>query len=408
MGRRKRSTVPLRRAVGLPLLVFYGLGNILGAGIYVLIGEIAGLAGRYAPLSFLLACLIVLLTALSYAELSARFPKSAGEALYLYKGFGSQSLSTVVGLMIALSGLLSSATIVRGFYGYLETFVTLPYPVAVLLLLSALTAVAVWGITQSMWLTALFTFLESLGLLLIVFLGLPSLHPDPAEIVHYLITLDTSALHGIVLGAFLAFYAFLGFEDMVNVAEEVRDPSRTMPLAILFTLLLATILYALVSIVAVSVLTPSRLAASDAPLSAVFHHLTGSDPLPLSLIAIFAVVNGALIQIIMASRIFYGMSREGWLPEFLGKVHPRTHTPIAATLAASAIVALLSLWFPLVTLAKMTSFLIFIVFTLVNLSLVRIKKRSPHPPGIRTYPLMVPLSAVVLNLFMLVYQLYAA
>ena len=397
----------LKRGLSLWLLVFYGLGNILGAGIYVLVGKVAGSAGLFAPVAFFVASLVAAFTALTYAELVARYPLSAGEAVYVQKGLRLPALSVVVGLLIVLMGSVSAATIARGFIGYLDILIELPDAVAITLLVFVLGATAIWGIVESVTIAALVTLIELLGLGLVLAVAGDNLFTIPDRLPELLPPLDPVIWQGIMLGAFLAFYAFVGFEDMVNVAEEVRNPVRNVPLAILLALGITTLLYAAVSLAAILTVAPEQLAASNAPLATVYEQATGSKPVVLSIISIFAVVNGALIQIIMSSRILYGMSRQGWLPALFGRVWSTTQTPVAATVAAAATVLVLALWLPLVTLAKSTSFLVLIVFTLMNLSLLRIKLRDPHPEGIRVVPLWIPAGGIIASLGLLLFQLYA-
>ncbi len=395
----------LKRNVTLPMLVFFGLGNIFGAGIYVLIGKMAGITGVYIPLSFLVASIVVLFTALTYAELSARYPVSAGEAVYTNAGFKSPILSTAVGLTIALTGLLSSATILHGFHGYLSTFIQTPELVTTLIVVILLSTIAIWGISKSITVTAILTLIETFGLSMIIYVGIDHVSLDSETLKTFLPPMDISILNSIILGAFLAFYAFIGFEDMVNIAEEVKDPTHTMPKAIITTLIIATLFYIAVAVVSISVVPVDELAHSSAPLAKVYETATHSSATILSIIAIFAVINGALIQIIMVSRIFYGMSREGWMPKFLGNINPKTSTPINATLLSGVLVFILAAVFPLLTLAKSTSFLIFIVFTIVNASLVLIKRKDPNPPGIHTYSIIIPIVAIILNIMMLGFQI---
>ena len=207
-----------------------------------------------------------------------------------------------------------------------------------------------------------------------------------------------------MLGSFLAFYAFLGFEDMVNIAEEVRDPSRSFPRAILLALLITALLYVSVSLVAVLSLPPETLGSSHAPFAALYRHATGREPTLITYISLLAVINGALIQMIMASRILYGMSCRGWLPSPLSYVHPGRRTPLVSTLLVSLVAIAFALWLPLVSLANLCSSLILIVFIAVNLSLIRIKRREPAPEGIRTVPLWIPVAATILNLIFLAVQ----
>lgn len=395
----------LKRTITLPMLIFYGLGNIFGAGIYVLIGEVAGIAGMYIPLSFLLACIVVSFTALSYAELSARYPVSAGEAIYIYKGFKSTLLSTVTGLSIAFTGLLSSATIIDGLHGYLGTFIQVPEILTTLLIVILISAIAIWGITQSIFITAILTLVETFGLCMVIYVGYDHVLWDAHTLQSFIPPMHFSSINAVILGAFLAFYAFIGFEDMVNIAEEVKDPSRTMPKAIIITLVISTLFYIAIAIVSISVLSADALAQSNAPLAKVYETATDSKATLLSSIALFAVVNGVLIQIIMASRIFYGMSTKGWLPKMFGIIHPKTSTPIYATIFAGLIVFILSALFPILTLAQSTSFMIFIIFILVNASLIRIKLQDPNPKDIRTYPIAVPIIAIIFNITLLAFQI---
>lgn len=400
------APVELKRALSLAHLTFYGLGTILGAGIYVLVSKVAGLAGLYAPIAFLVAAVLAALTGMSYAELSARYPKSAGEPVYVQQGLGWRPLSVLVGWLIILTGVVSAATIANGFVGYLHVFMAAPDGLVIALLVILLGALAAWGISESVMAASLITLVEIGGLILVLFVAGGSLGDLPARLPELTPPLDGAAWHGILLGAFLAFYAFIGFEDMVNVAEEVKDPARALPLAIIIAIVISTILYLLVSLVAVLALPPAELAQSRAPLALIYERATGSAPVLITLISLFAVVNGALIQIIMASRVLYGMSREGWLHEAFGRVHVRTRTPLLATALATAIVLVLALWLPLVTLAKATSFIILVVFALINLSLWRIKRKTTRPAGMRIYPAWVPAAGFLATSGLLLFQIF--
>lgn len=388
----------LRRSLTLPLLTFYGLGNILGAGIYVLIGKVAGYAGMLTPLSFLLASLVAAFTAISYAELSARFPLSAGEAVYVHRATGFRWLGMGVGLSIALAGVVSAAAIANGFVGYLQVFVAVSDWLAIVLLIIILAGLAAWGITESVAFAGLLTLVELVGLALIITVGGPALVEVPARLPELLPPSDLSLWPGILFGAFLAFYAYLGFEDMVNVAEEVTEPQRNMPRGIFIALVVSTVLYILVALVAVMNVSPGQLQQSSAPLALVYTAATGGGPEIISLISIFAVVNGALIQLIMSTRILYGMSSQGWLPAFLARLHPRTQTPLLSTMLVATMLMILALWLPLEALARITSALLLGVFVLTNLSLCLIKLRDPRPEGVRVWPIWLPATGAVLCL----------
>ncbi len=387
-GRPEART--LRRSLSLPLLVLYGLGTTVGAGIYALIGEVAGVAGFLAPLAFLVASLLAGVTALSFAELSARYPRSAGEAVYVREGLGSDRLAVVVGLMVVATGLVSSATIVNGFVGYAQDLVSVPRSLGILAVVLLLAAVAAWGIGQSVTLAALLTLAEVGGLLLVFWAAKGSLVELPPRLPDFLPPFELAAWAGVLGGAFLAFYAFIGFEDMVNVAEEVKDVGRALPLAIIVTFLVTLTLYLALALVSVLAVPPEELAASGAPLALVYERASGSSGTVISLIGVLATINGALIQIIMAARILYGLSSQGLLPVWLGRIHPATRTPVAATLVVSSVVALLALAFGLVVLAQSTSAITLTVFALVNLALWRVKAKDPRPQGIWLVPRWLP------------------
>jgi amino acid transporter len=386
----------LSRRLNLPLLTFYGLGTTIGAGIFVLVGKVAGRAGMAAPVSFLVASLLAAFTAFSFAELVSRYPRSAGEAIYVREGFGSDRLALIVGLMVALSGVVSSAAIINGSIGYVQEFVALPRAPGVILMLALLTALALWGIGQSVTVAAIFTVVEIGGLMLVVWAAKGSLGDLPARGAELIPSADTAAWIGVVAGAMLAFYAFLGFEDLVNVAEESKDVTHTMPAAILLTLVVTTLLYLLIGTVSVLTVPPDELAQSGAPLAMVYERSTGAASNLISGIAVFAVLNGALIQMIMASRVIYGLADQKELPGVLAWVHPRTRTPMVATVLVAGAILILALGFPLEKLAETTSIIVLVVFALVNLALVMIKRRgTPAPDGVRTYPIWVPVIGFV-------------
>ena len=400
-----KQKVTLKRSLSLYLITFYGLGNILGAGIYVLVGKVAAEAGYFAPVSFFIASIIAAISAFSYAELSSRYPVSAGEAVYIYEGFGVKKLSLIVGLLITSAGIVSTAAIAHGFSGYMQIFFDLPHWLMITLMLLTLGGLASWGIKQSVRVAALLTLAEVAGLLIIIVVGFDHL-PQLSQLSLDELTgnglhttsdsmLQGGMLLGVFSGAFLAFYAYIGFEDMVNVAEEVNDAQRTMPRAILLCVIISTLLYGLVSLVAISVLTPLQLSLSDAPLASVYSTATGRAPVIISAIGVFAVINGALIQIIMASRMLYGMSDRGWLPGYLKKIHPLTRIPLNSTMLTVSLMIIFALLLPMVTLVELTSYLVLMVFALVNLALIKIKRRDPEPEGASVFSVWLPVAGFV-------------
>ena len=402
------NTVTLKRGLSLPLIIFYGIGNILGAGIYVLIGKVAGHAGYLLPVSFLGAAIVAGLTAFTYSELSARYPFSAGAAIYVKHGLGSRHLSLGLGLLIITTGIVSAAAIARGVVGYFDIFLPLPDWLVICLLVGILGALAAWGIMESIRTAALFTLIEIGGLVLIIAIGIPYLQFLPEKFNYFVPSLNMVEWKGITLGAFLAFYAFVGFEDMVNVAEEVKDVRKNLPLAILISLFTTSALYIAVSIVALLILKPDELSRSAAPLATLYTRVSGESPYMISAISVFAVVNGALIQIIMVSRMCYGLSRQKWLPASLAAIHPRTRTPLYATAAVTVMVMIMAISFPVEALARATSYFLMIGFSLVNLSLFRIKLREPAPEDLFTVPIAVPAAGFVSCILLLIFQIVSS
>lgn len=382
--------VALKRRLGLPLLVLYGTGITIGAGIYVLIGTVAGHAGVYAPWSFLLAAIVMAFTVASYIALSSHFPVSAGEAVYVKAAFQSQPLSVATGLLTVVIGGVSSAAVALGSAGYIQQFVDLPRGLIAVVIVLALSTVAAWGILESVLLAGIFTLVEVGGLVAIivaaVYADVPMLtalaNPPPLELV---------PLSGIALGGLFAFFAFIGFEDLANVVEEAKVPQRDIPRAMVLTLLISTTLYVLVAAIAVSVVSAERLSLSPAPLSLVFRALAGVSPATISAIAVFATLNTILAQMTMAARVLYGMAREGDLPQRFASVNPRTGTPLVATAAIAGCIIPLALLVPFAWLAESTSLATLAVFALVNLALLRLRLRGEQPDAPRlTGPVWAP------------------
>ncbi|MEO4044206.1 amino acid permease [Hoeflea sp. CAU 1731] len=395
----------LNRVIGLPLLVFYGVGVTIGAGIFALMGEILRIAGDHAPLTFLIAGLIAGATGFSYSRLGAVYPVAAGEAVYVKVGLGA-FWGRLVGLGVSATGIVSSAVIALSFAGYLGSLVALPQWLLSLSVIAALTLIAFAGVRMSVGFAAVITVLETGTLIVVCFAGAPLVFE--ADIAPKLLSLPASgAVWGLVLSASLiAFFAFVGFEDIVNMAEETRDPQRNLPLAIILTLVITIAIYLLVSIIAIAAPDREALTSSQAPLADLFASITGRSGAPIAAMATIAMVNGILVQIVMSSRVLYGMARENLMPGFLAHVHEKRRTPSTATLLVGAIIAILALAVPLVSLAKLTSIVILMVFTLVNLSLWRIGSRPEAPAGLKNWRLW-GLAGAVLSAFLLVPELIA-
>ncbi len=384
----------LQRKLGLGLLTAYGVGVMVGAGIYVLVGVVIGQAGIWAPLGFLLAGLIALPSALSYAELATRMPEAAGEAAFIERGFNSRSLALIAGLAVVLAGVISGAAVLRGGVGYLVALVPLPEPVLIVALGVALTLVALKGVLESMAIAALFTVIEIAGLVAVTAAGFMA--PPVAEWV----TPAAVPWLGLATATSLCFFAFIGFEDLENMSEEVRDPSRVMPRGILLSLAITTVLYLIVSLAAVRAVPHDVIAVSERPLALVWEAGTGFSPVFLEAIAVAAAVNGVLAQIIMAARVLFGLGRRAsWLSVFT-QAHVTRGTPTRATLLVGAAVILAALSLPLQSLAEVTSAVLLIVFFFVNVALILIKRKSPDAPF--RVPVFVPWFGVIAALAALV------
>jgi APA family basic amino acid/polyamine antiporter len=391
------NKVGLKRSLSFSQMVLYGLGTTIGAGIYALTGELAGTAGYFSPISFLIAALIASLTALSFAELSSRFPRAAGAAIYVREGFNSKLTSTITGLLVCVAGLVSAAALLNGFVGYFQVFFNYPDWLIISIMALLLGGIAAWGVTASVSLAGLITLIEVGGLIMIIFVSRSALAEFPTRWIEFIPPLDVASWEGIFLGSLLAFYAFIGFEDMVVVAEEVKEVKSNLPKAIIFTLTITTVLYVLIMVTAVLAVPPAELATSKAPLTYIFQSFTGKSGTVISIIGLFAIINGALIQIIMASRVIYGLSSHGQLPSILSFVHPKTQTPLLATVIATSVVLVLALIGHLSLLAESTAIIMLIIFSMVNLSLIRVKITQKKPEGATLFPFWVPVAGFIMS-----------
>ncbi|MFT6120492.1 MAG: amino acid transporter [Yoonia sp.] len=390
----------LRRALNAPLLTLYGLGVTVGAGIYVLVGAAAAQAGPYAPAAFLVAAVVVAFTAFSYAELSTRYPVSAGEAAYVEAGFGAKWLTTGVGLTVAASGVISAAAVSIGAASYLQPLVGISHVVLTIGVVAVVALVALWGITQSVTVAAVITIIEISGLGFVIYWGYAVADPAGVSIAEMIPPLTGSHWTGIGVASLLAFFAFVGFEDMANVAEEVKDPTRTMPKAIIWTLVLATVIYIATTSAVLFAVPLDKLEVSAAPLSLVFDSASPRIQQGFGLVAVVATVNGVLIQIIMASRVLYGLADRGNLPAVLATVSPRTQTPAVAVLCVAAVIMVLTQMLPIEALAEKTSQIVLSIFALVNVALIRVKHRAPPTAAYFKVPIVVPYFGLITSVLL--------
>jgi APA family basic amino acid/polyamine antiporter len=380
----------------------YGVGLILGAGIYVLIGEAAGLAGDAVWISITLGTIVAVFAGLSYAELSSVFPKAAAEYTFVKNSFKNNFLGFIIGWLTAITSIISASTIALGFGGYLAEFVNLPIVLSAILLLGALSIINFFGIRESSWTNIIFTIVEAAGLVIIIYIGFTFATPEPVEYFE-----SPTGLSGIVIAFLLIFFAFIGFEDMANVAEEVKKPSRTIPKAILLSILITGVIYILVSLAAVRVVNWQDLGTSSAPLAAIAERALGSGGhVLLSSIALFATTNTVLITLIAGSRMLYGMSRDKTLPIILGKIHFKTKTPWIAIIGIMITSMAFAFVGDIVIVANITVFAIVITFAMVNLSVIVLRYTEPTierpfrvPINIGKFPIL-PLFGLGMSVYM--------
>ncbi|HLN45163.1 MAG: APC family permease [Chloroflexota bacterium] len=360
----------LKREIGLFGATAYGVGIIVGAGVYALIGTTAGYAGNSVWLSFVLAATIASFTGLSYAELSSALPVSGGEYTYVKKSFESRFGAFLVGWLVAISGIISSATVALGFAGYFQAYVNLPLYVPAIAVIAILSVVNFLGIKESIIVNTILTIVEVAGLILIIVLGARFFGT-----VNYLET--PKGPSGLIVATSLIFFAFTGFESLAKIGEETKDPKNTLPKALLFSLIISTLLYIGVAISAVSVVPYQQLANSTSPFVDVALKAQGLETATtLSIIALISTANTVLILLIATSRILYGMSEDCSLPQLLRRVHPARRTPWAAIILTLAVSVVFTLFGDIEFVASVTNFVTFTVFLIVNLALINLHRKN--------------------------------
>lgn len=371
----------LKRSIGPSLLSVYGAGTILGAGIFVLIGKVAGTAGYYTPLAFFIAAVVGAINGMVYAELATRSPGAGGPSDYIHKAFSTRWFSNLIGWMIVATGVVSGATITTGFSGYLVEFVSMPEWIARTGLLVVLGSVAALGAKESAWFMAITTSLGIIALFLVLYAGFFSDHAQSfsdytAELPGLF---EASVLTSLASASFLAVYAYIGFEDMVHMAEEVKKPARSMPIGIAVALAAAAILYFFVSVAALNILSPEDLDQSKAPLVAVAVK-AGIPQWLMVFLSLAIILNGALAQIIMATRVMYSMGDRQGVPNFFAHISKLTNTPLLSTIIATGVCLALALFIPLKTLASITSTIMLLIFIASNAALIVLERKEPEAP----------------------------
>ncbi len=358
----------LKRELGLWKTTLSGVGVILGAGVYALIGKAAGLSGNAAWMSFLMAALVAGFTGLSYAELSSLFPRAGAEYEYSRKAFG-KGLAFIIGWLIFIGGFTSGATVALGFGGYFSALFGTPAILAAIGIIVLVSAVILYGIKESAWVAAAFTVIEVVGLLVIIFIGVPYFGT-----VNYL---EVPDLGGLFEASALIFFAYLGFEGISRLSEEVKKPKKTIPRAILLSLLITTIIYVLVAMAAVSVLGWDVLGVSGAPLADVAAVAFGDSAfIMMSVIALFSTANTVLIFLLVASRIVYGMGKSGAFPSFFGKVQKARRTPWVSILVLTLLTIAFVLPGEIELAADLTNFAVFVTFMVINASVIKLRYQN--------------------------------
>jgi APA family basic amino acid/polyamine antiporter len=403
---RSQAAEPtLRRVMGPWLLLLFIIGDVLGTGIYALTGQVAKQVGGAVWLPFVIAFAVALITAFSYLELVTKYPQAAGAALYTHKAFGLHFVTFLVAFAVMCSGLTSASTAARAFsanmahaFG-LNLDGGLGITLAGLAFMAVVGAINFRGVGESLKMNVVLTCIELSGLLIIIFIGLTAIaagQGDVSRVLELKTTGDAAWFWPVIAATTLAFFAMVGFEDSVNMAEECTDPTRMFPKVLLAGLLITALIYVLVSISAITLVPPAQLAIGEAPLLKVVE--AGAPRFPVGIFAfitMFAVANTALINMLMASRLLYGMGRQGVLPAVLGRVHAGRRTPYVAiaftTLLAFGLVTFVG---AVPALGGTTALLLLCVFVVVNVAVLVLRRDPVAHQHFRTPTILSVLGAL--------------
>ncbi len=377
--------VNLKRDVGFFAATIYGIGVILGAGIYALVGEAVGLAGNAVWLSFVLAAVVSAFTGLSYMELISMFPQSAAEYIYVKNAFNNKLLAFNVGWIEIFADVIANSTVALGFAGYFNALFGTPVVLTAIALIFIMSLINFWGVKESARINTVFSLIEIAGLVFVVLLALFFGHYSS---VNYLEM--PHGLTGTLGAAALIFFAYIGFEDLANISEEVKDPKRNVPKALLVSVIVTTVIYVLVGMAVVSLVDWQSLAASQAPLAFAVSSVLGNQAFRLmSVIALFATANTVLVGLIVGSREIYGMSRDGTLPKIFSRIHIRRRTPWIAVFATMIFSMAFVLFGNINIVAGITDLGTFYVFIFVNASAIALRYRMPDVKRVFRTPLNI-------------------
>jgi APA family basic amino acid/polyamine antiporter len=397
MSTEATAAPALKRAIGRRMLIVFIVGDILGAGIYALAGKLAGFVGGAIWVPFAIGFVIAGLTAGSYAELVGKYPKAAGAALYTHRAFGKPFVTFLVAFAVMMSGVSSAAAAAIAFGGdYLQHFVASPWWLAAFGFLALITAINFIGISESIKVNFVLTMIEVTGLVIVIVVGIIGIARGAGDLSRAVeLHAPDGALLGVLGATALGFYALIGFEDSVNLAEECDDPARTFPRALFIGICLTGVVYITIAIIAVALVPPARLAESKGPLLDVVTAAGVSFPAwVFALIALFAICNTALINMIMASRLLYGMANEKIVPGAFARVHRARGTPWVAILFTVAIAGALISTGDVKQLASTTTLLLLVVFGIVNVAVLVLRRKPVDHPHFRTPTWAAALGAI--------------
>nr|WP_277665258.1 APC family permease [Arthrobacter koreensis] len=396
----------MKRAVGTPLLFAFIVGDTLGAGIYTLVGTMAADVGGAIWLPLLIALVVAMLTAATYAELITKYPHAGGAARYVDRAFGIPYLSFIVGFLMMASGITTAAALANAFAGdYLTALIDVPAAPAAVAFIIVLTLINLRGVRESLTANLIASIIEVSGLIIVIFVAgvvFTSGNGEPSRLLEF--APDISPLEGAFAASIVAFFSFLGFEAAANMAEEVRKPSKSYPRALFGAIGTAGLVYLLIAIGAVIVVPPADLAESTGPLlDVVAASGVGIPPWLFSLIALIAIANGALLFMVMASRVGYGLAEAELLPRAFSRVLPGRRTPWVSIVVIAGLTIILTLTGNVASLAETTVLLLLLVFLSANVSVLVLKKDKVDHDHFSA-PRFVPVLAIIASIVLLTQQ----
>lgn len=402
----------LKKTLGLFQATVLGIGLILGAGIYTIIGDVAAVAGNTMWLSFIIASIIAILIGLTYAELVSMFPRSSAEYLFSTKAFSSNFLASVIGFLVVFAIIASSATVAVGFSGYLATFIpNIPSFVFALAIIIILSAINFLGISESTRINLTFTFIEIFGLLFVIVLAFYSGFVFQTNFLEFPAVQDKSNILMIFSAVGLVFFAYIGFENIVTLSDETKKPRKVIPKALILSIAITTIVYILISISAIGLVGWQGLSESDAPLATAAEKASGNfGNFLLSIIGLFATANTVLMLLIASSRLIYGISEHGLtIPRVFSNIHKKRKTPWIAILLImiASLLLVIILQANISKIASISVFCILIVYLMMNISLIVLRYKKPNidrpfssPVNIGKFPILAGLGIIFSSLLL--------